>query len=192
MNLRDEHAAETRQVVLASARRLFAERGYGATSIDQIARAGRVTKGAVYHHFKNKLAVFREVYEQLATELEGRLRVVAETREPLDALPAAIDLVFEDAGNHEIRSILFRDGPAVLGAECREIDRRHFLGLVEETLAGLKSVGLLKPIDPVVLAPLLLALLVESSILLGHTDDVATTRASLRKAIEALVMGALT
>lgn len=192
MSLRDEHAAMTRQVVLESARRLFAANGYRKTSIDQIAKAGRVTKGAVYHHFKDKTAVFREVYEQLATELEGHLRVIADTHQPADALPAAIDLLLEGAADEEIRTILFREGPAVLGGECREIDRRHFLGLLQETLEQMKSDGLLKPVDTAVLAPLLLATLIEGSILLGHAGDVDATRSALRTALATLLAGVRT
>jgi hypothetical protein len=57
--LRSEHVEATRRAVLASARSLFGGDGYAQTSLDEIAAAARVTKGAVYHHFASKKALFR-------------------------------------------------------------------------------------------------------------------------------------
>lgn len=51
---RDESKARTRQRLMAEAERLFAERGYAATSLEQIAQAAEVTKGAIYGHFESK------------------------------------------------------------------------------------------------------------------------------------------
>ncbi len=51
---REASAAITRQRVLDAAQRLFRERGYAATSLEQIAEAADVTKGAIYGHFATK------------------------------------------------------------------------------------------------------------------------------------------
>jgi AcrR family transcriptional regulator len=51
---RAESKAQTRQRLLAEAERLFRERGYAATSLEQIAEAADVTKGAIYGHFSSK------------------------------------------------------------------------------------------------------------------------------------------
>jgi len=51
---RAESTRRTRQRVLAEAQRLFRERGYAATSLEQIAEAAEVTKGAIYGHFTSK------------------------------------------------------------------------------------------------------------------------------------------
>jgi AcrR family transcriptional regulator len=51
----------TRRAVLAAARSSFGRKGYAQTSVDEIAAAARVTKGAVYHHFAGKKALFRAV-----------------------------------------------------------------------------------------------------------------------------------
>jgi AcrR family transcriptional regulator len=51
---RAESKERTRQRLLAEAQRLFRERGYGATSLEQIAEAAEVTKGAIYGHFASK------------------------------------------------------------------------------------------------------------------------------------------
>jgi AcrR family transcriptional regulator len=51
---RQDAKALTRERLLAEARRLFRERGYGATSLEQVAEAAQVTKGAIYGHFSSK------------------------------------------------------------------------------------------------------------------------------------------
>jgi AcrR family transcriptional regulator len=70
--LRSEHVEATRRAVLAAARSLFGRKGYTQTSIDEIAAAARVTKGAVYHHFAGKKALFRAVYAEVARLVLGR------------------------------------------------------------------------------------------------------------------------
>ena len=60
--------------MLAAARASFATKGYAQTSVDQIAAAARVTKGAVYHHFAGKEALFRAVFVEV--EAEARARAV--------------------------------------------------------------------------------------------------------------------
>ena len=49
-----ERRAATSEAILASARRLFGTQGFAATTMDEIAEAAAVAKGAVYHHFKTK------------------------------------------------------------------------------------------------------------------------------------------
>ena len=62
--LRSQHVEATRRAVLAAARTSFGRKGYAQTSVDEIAAAARVTKGAVYHHFAGKEALFRAVADR--------------------------------------------------------------------------------------------------------------------------------
>ncbi len=189
MGLRAEHARATRAAVLQSARALFAQRGYSATSLDQIAGAARVTKGAVYHHFQGKRAVFSAVYELLSSELEAELRARAESTPPTERLRSTVGLLLTKADDPQVRNILFRDGPSVLGGECRAIDRRHYLGLLEAQLRALIDAGVLKPAPLEVLSRLLLAVLVEGSGMLGDAENIDEARASLREALGLLMSG---
>src|SRR5258705_9381901 len=108
--LRQEHAEVTRNAVIAAARRLFAERGYAAVLLDEIAAAARVTKGAIYHHFANKRDLFRTVYEELAGEVEARVRRrLARGAHPLERAELAIDAFLDCADDDVIRAIMFRD-----------------------------------------------------------------------------------
>jgi len=74
---REENVEATRLALVAVARRHFARKGYNETDITDIAKDARLTTGAIYHHFKNKLALFQAVAEELESEilaLQGPLR----------------------------------------------------------------------------------------------------------------------
>ena len=64
-----ERRAATSEAILTAARRLFGMQGFAATTMDDIADSARVAKGAVYHHFKTKEAVFEAVFDQVSRAL---------------------------------------------------------------------------------------------------------------------------
>src|SRR3981189_1098585 len=68
-SLRAEQVAQTRAALLAAGRRLFGENGFRSTSVDDLAREGRGTTGALYHHFPTKTALFEAVFMQAHTDL---------------------------------------------------------------------------------------------------------------------------
>src|ERR1700757_2868341 len=68
-SLRAEHVAQTRAALVSAGRLLFGTKGFAATSVEDIARAARVTTGALYHHFPTKAAVFEAVFEQVHAEM---------------------------------------------------------------------------------------------------------------------------
>jgi AcrR family transcriptional regulator len=188
--LRAEHAEVTRKEVLASARTLFAARGYDAVLLDEIAAAARVTKGAIYHHFENKRDLFRTVYEELAGELEARVRRrMARGTNPLERADLAIDAFLDCADDDAIRSIMFRDGMTALAGECRVIDEQHYLGLLREILDELAAAGVITDVDTGVTARLLLGGLIEGTRILGDPERPRTARAALRTSLRKIVAG---
>jgi TetR/AcrR family acrAB operon transcriptional repressor len=64
-----EDAQETRRRIIAAARDMFARRGVTRTSLEQVARAARVTRGAIYWHFANKTELFYAMREEVALPL---------------------------------------------------------------------------------------------------------------------------
>lgn len=66
-SLKQQQAERTRGVIVASATRLFAQKGYHATSMTDLTVAAGLTRGAIYHHFAGKEAVFRAVVDAVRT-----------------------------------------------------------------------------------------------------------------------------
>src|SRR5271156_1141865 len=78
---RDEHVADTRQALVDAARSLFTSQGFAGTGTEEIVAAARVTRGALYHHFRDKTDLFRAVMEQIAREVAEQL-IAAELGRP--------------------------------------------------------------------------------------------------------------
>jgi AcrR family transcriptional regulator len=122
-----ERTETTRAALMEAARRLFVERGYAETATPDIVAAAGVTRGALYHHFTDKQALFRAVVEQeagaVAVEIE---RGAPETLSAAEALLAGGDAYLEAMRKPGRTRLLLLDGPAVLGREEMDtIDERH-------------------------------------------------------------------
>ncbi len=116
--LRSQHVEATRRAVLAAARASFGSKGYAQTSVDEIAAAARVTKGAVYHHFAGKEALFRDVWAEVEAEATTRAAGAADPdAPPIDQMVAVVNAYLDVALDEEVRRITLIDGPAVLGLE---------------------------------------------------------------------------
>lgn len=117
----------TRAALIAAARRLFLEKGYADTGTPEIVAAANVTRGALYHHFADKQALFRAVVEHEAALVAADIERAAP-----DDLPAREALIrggdaYLSAMTLDGRTrLLLIEGPAVLGrAGMDEIDGRH-------------------------------------------------------------------
>lgn len=101
---------ETRERILQSALKLFSEKGYSETGVAEICDASEVSKGAFYHHFPTKQAIFIELLEiwlkgvdaELAKAAsraqnvpEGLLAMAAETREVFSAADGRLNIFLE-------------------------------------------------------------------------------------------------
>src|ERR1035441_3372104 len=116
--LRSQHAEATRRAVLAAARSLFGKKGYAQTSVDERTRPRRVTKGAVYHHFAGKEALFRAVLAEVEVEADARAAGAGDPEgPPIDQIVAAVNAGLTAGLDEEKRRIALIDAPAVLGLE---------------------------------------------------------------------------
>lgn len=79
---------QTREQILDAAERVFFENGVARSTLDQIARAGAVTRGAIYWHFENKADLFNAVVRRVRLPMESALHRVLESADTLDALEA--------------------------------------------------------------------------------------------------------
>jgi AcrR family transcriptional regulator len=184
-----ERRAATTEAVLKAGRRLFGEQGFAATTIDAIAEAARVAKGAVYHHFATKEAVFEAVFEQVSHDLVLEIDRAARTeKDVLAAIVAGTQHYFAACAKGHTCQIILRDGPAVLGWErWREIDARHFGGKIPRALAAAMDAELIarQPVEP--LARLLLGAVTEAAVACAGRSDVVKAGAEYSRAFKSLL-----
>lgn len=138
VNRKRAQGLETRADLVAAARTLFAARGFAATGTEEVVRAAGVTRGALYHQFADKTALFAAAFEAVAAEVRARIEREAEASAGAVGALVAGSIAFLDAATDPaIRRIYLVDGPAVLGwAAWRDIDARHGMASLREGVAA--------------------------------------------------------
>jgi AcrR family transcriptional regulator len=190
MDRRIDRGAATRRGIVGIATRLFAEEGYEAISIERVLRTCAISRGALYHHFASKEALFTAVLE--ATEERVAETTAAAARgaaNPLDALRAGcaawLHLAACDA---EVRQIVLIDAPSVVGWQAwREIDGRHALGLLKAGLGMAAADRRQQPDKVDVYAHMLLAVLIEMALLIARSEDSEVAMRTAEEAVEQVV-----
>ena len=138
VNRKRAQGLETRAHLVAAARTLFAARGFAETGTEEVVRAAGVTRGALYHQFADKTALFAAAFEAVAAEVRTRIEREAEASAGAVGALVAGSIAFLDAATDPaIRRIYLVDGPAVLGwSAWREIDARHGMASLSEGVAA--------------------------------------------------------
>jgi AcrR family transcriptional regulator len=191
-NKQEQRSRATREKLLTAARALFAARGYAAVGTEEIVRAAGVTRGALYHQFRDKEELFEAVFEEVEAETTQRIADVALTgaTDPLAALRAGARAFLTICTEPEVERIALLDAPAVLGwTRWREIGFRHGLGLVAATLQAGMDAGAIAPQPLTPLSHLLLSALDEGALLVARAADPATARAEVEVVIDRLLDG---
>ncbi len=129
-------AAVTRQTILDAARALFAQDGYADTSMARIARQADVTVGAIFHHFADKKALFREIVVQLQTEVHAAIyQAAVPAKTVLEGFRLGARESMRATQGREYQRIVYTEAPSVLGREeWGEIDARMGFALIESRL----------------------------------------------------------
>ena len=176
-----DRSADTTRVLLTSARALFGKRGYAAVSLaDVVARAG-VTKGAVYHHFRDKRALLAAVVAELEAGMADEIRtVIADLDDPVDQLKAGCQVFLDGCLDPIARRIVLLDAPAVLGwKDARSIDMTHGLGIIVEVLERGMTAGSIRRQPVRALAHLFLGAAIEAGMLIAHASHPVAERAQV-------------
>jgi AcrR family transcriptional regulator len=134
-----ERRAATTLALRRAAQRLFARHGFEAVSVDTIAAEADVTRGAFYHHFDSKEALFEVVLDEVETVLSTAVREAAVVHtDPVAQLRSGVDRYLDLASDRRYSRIVLVDAPAVLGpVRYHEVEEAHFLGLVRASLTAL-------------------------------------------------------
>ena len=187
----DERSAATRASLIDAGRRLFGERGYAAVGTEELVRAAGVTRGALYHQFRDKAALLEAVYETVERELTERIAadvLDAGAADPLAALREGARAFLDACSEPQVERIVLLDAPAVLGWErWREIGMGHAMGIVLATLQAGIDAGAIReqPVEP--LAHLLVGAMDEMAMWVARAPDRATAREQAMGTIEGLL-----
>jgi AcrR family transcriptional regulator len=190
----EDRSRTTRGALVATARRLFAERGYADVSAAEIVSTAGLSRGALYHHYADKADLFRAVFIELETELSAEIQAAADRADnPAEAMVASLDAYLSACERDDIVRIVLTDAPAVLGWRAwREIETEHGLGTITESLERAMAAGLMVEQPVRVLAQLLLSALIEAALLVAdasQSDQRATVRAEVRQGLITLFAG---
>ena len=191
MATQGERRTATRGAIIEAASLLFGEQGFGATTVDQIAARAGIAKGAVYHHFATKEAVFEAVFEAVSEVLAGEVKAASrQSADPLEAMAVGNAYYFAACAQGPRRQIILRDGPGVLGWErWREVDARHFSRMIPRSLAAAMETGLLEPQPVEPLARLILGGVTEAAMACAASDDPVRTSRETSVALSAILNG---
>lgn len=179
----------TKAALMTAARSLFVEKGFAETGTPEIVKKAAVTRGALYHHFKDKTDLFRAVYraeaEAVAASILGSAVIPASA---LEGMMAGADAYFSAMKAPGRAQIMLVEGPAVLDLE--EIDRIDRDTGGEELLKGLEEAqrnGALAGLPLTELAVQLSATFDKAALAIAS----GANEENHKKAIKALLLGLL-
>jgi AcrR family transcriptional regulator len=143
---RELYSEATKAALLDEATALFTERGYVGTSLEDVASASQVTRGAVYHHFASKRALFEAVLELQEARVSAEVIAAASTAPtPWDAAMLALDAYLTHCCDPVYGRLVWLEGPAALGwHRWRECEQDYAYGLVERFIRDLVNGGYLR------------------------------------------------
>ena len=180
-----EQSEATRAALIAAGRELFSTRGYADTATEEIVQKAGVTRGALYHHFKDKTDLFREVVEQIEVEVTAKTGEAALNAGGVwEGIVAAVDRFLDECLDPGIRRVVLIDAPSVLGLTAwRAIERKYGLALIQMALETAMSDGLIarSPVEP--LSHIVAGAVNEAALTIGAADDPQQARKDVGEAL---------
>jgi AcrR family transcriptional regulator len=188
---REEYSEATRHALLSAGRDIFGREGYQAAGIEAISRAARVTRGAFYHHFEDKKALFDAVVvamqAEAVTTVNERSRKL---RKVWDRLFVGIDAYLDVCVEPAYARVVIQEAPAVLGHKrCQEIEEAYPMALLMATMNALQREGELAFNDMDLLGRMVDAMVCKIAIMLPEADDPKRLRDRGQKIIGSLLAG---
>jgi AcrR family transcriptional regulator len=168
-----EQSRETQDRLIKAAKELFATKGYAGAAMEELVAKAGLSRGALYHQYRDKRDLFRAVFMTVEEDLGQRIATeVASEPDPWKQLQAGARAFLKSASDPVIRRIVLVDGPSVLGwEEWRRIDAQHSLGMVRMIFEMNIAAGniLEQPVDP--LAHLIVGALNEAALAVAAAED---------------------
>lgn len=170
---REQYSEATRTALLETATAQFVERGFDATTLEGVASATQVTRGAVYHHFSNKRALFQAAFEAMEEHMiEQVSAAVEQARTPLEAADIAIVAFLDKCCDPVYSRLSWQEGPVALGLQAWKIcEEQYAYGLIEQLLRALVDSGDIAPLPLATAGRFAFALLGAAGMELAEADE---------------------
>jgi AcrR family transcriptional regulator len=179
-----ERNQATRSALLDAGRDLFAEHGYAAVSVSEVAARAGVTTGALYHQFASKEGLFRAVYANLVQRVWALVLNARKSHEQ-PSLLADCEAYLDSCADPAFNRITI-DGPTVIGSD-QLLDEAQ--SMVEASLSAARDRGEIAIEPTVPLARMLAAALKEAALTIATAEDPDTTRDAARESARHLIAG---
>lgn len=175
---REQYSEATRAALLAAATRRFAEHGFAGTALEDIAADIQATRGAIYHHFAGKSALFEAVFQQLETEaMELSAAAAARAEAPWPAAIAALDVFLDRCCDPVYGRIVWQEAPIALGwLRWQAAEEQFAYGLVEQLIKALMDGGDIEPQPLETTTRLVFGMLGTAGMALAEASDVDKPR----------------
>lgn len=181
MRRTESEAEETKNELMTVAARHFSKYGYGETSLETIVSEVSMTRGALYHHFKNKKGLFIKVLEVLQAEVSDEVVAASEKWENnWDRLYYGCRAFIETSVSDSHRQIILIDAPSVLGwNEWRKLDSEHSMKNLKHLLSLMKENGEIKDLSLEMLTHSLSGAMNESALFIASNPESASVDAAM-------------
>jgi AcrR family transcriptional regulator len=177
---RGTDSAETRRAIFAAAAEAFSRHGFDSVVVDDIARAAGVNKAMIYYHFKDKLALYREIVREMLRSAGERVTAIADGPDPAERKIATWVETFVALGEERpyMPPLMLRElaeGAPNLDDETLSLIR-SLVGAFARILAEGHTSGAFRPVNPMLayitlLAPLMFnAARERAAAQRGHSD----------------------
>lgn len=189
--LRARQAEATRDLLVTTAREVFTERGYAATSIDDIVLRAGVAKGSLYHHFDGKEAIFRAVYESVEAEaVAGVMEAAMAAGEPWAAVRAGLGAFLDACLQPSFRRIVVLDSISVLQHQALEHGHEpQELPMLRTVITPLVATEMLPGVNTEPLAHVALGGLYGAALYIARAPQPEVARAEINAVLDAIVDG---
>lgn len=170
---RDQFSELTRTALLDAATRRFATLGFAGTSLEDVATDIQASRGAVYHHFPSKKALFEAVFEKL--EHEAVLlseEAGARGTNAWESALLALDAFLMVCSDPQYGRVVWQEAPIALGwTRWEELEHKFAFGLIEEHVRGLLAGGHIEPLPLDTMSRIAFAMLGAAGQALARADE---------------------
>ena len=179
----------TRGQLIEVATSLFADRGYEGTSIEAVLAAAGVSRGALYHHFAGKEALFKAVLEALSERVTAKVtEAIRDCTDPVDAMHTGALAWIDLAGDPVIQRVMLVDAVSVLGWEqWQAMDEGRTVGATRAMLQAVSDSGRLPQELVAPFSYMIVAALDEAAMVVARAPDSGAAVAEGRRAVEELL-----